>query len=105
MILRMWKARSTVEGMDKYVQHATTKVFPALSGIEGYRGAYLLRREFYGGIEFVVLTLWDSMTAVGKFTGAEPEKAVVDPEVQAFLTAFDRTVSHFEVVHSVTQKE
>lgn len=43
-ILRMWKARSTVEKAREYAHHATTKVFPALGAIEGHRGAYLLRR-------------------------------------------------------------
>jgi hypothetical protein len=40
MILRMWRAQSTVEKADEYVRHATTKVFPALRAIEGHQGAY-----------------------------------------------------------------
>ena len=34
MILRMWRAQSTVEKADEYVRHATTKVFPALRAID-----------------------------------------------------------------------
>jgi uncharacterized protein YciI/heme-degrading monooxygenase HmoA len=98
-ILRMWKARSTVDKADEYVRHATNKVFPALRAIEGHRGAYLLRRAVDGAIEFVVLTLWDSMEAVRKFAGVDPEKAVVEPEARAVLTSFDDSVLHFEVVH------
>jgi uncharacterized protein YciI/heme-degrading monooxygenase HmoA len=99
MILRMWRARSTVERAGEYVQHATKKVFPALRAIEGHRGAYLLRRALDGAIELVVLTLWESMGAVRKFAGVEPEKAVVEPEARAILSAFDDSVTHFEVVH------
>ena len=99
MILRMWKARSTIENMDQYVHHATTKVFPGIRSIEGYRGAYLLRRPVDGAIELAVITLWESMTAASKFAGADPEKAVVEPEAQAVLMSFDKTVTHFEVVH------
>ena len=95
----MWKARSTVDKSDEYVRHATNKVFPALRAIEGHRGAYLLRRVVDGAIEFVVLTLWDSMEAVRKFAGVDPEKAVVEPEARAVLTSFDDSVLHFEVVH------
>ena len=69
MIMRMWRARATVEKADRYVQHATTKVFPKLGTIEGYRGAYLLRSSVDGAIGFVVLTLWESMGAVHKFAG------------------------------------
>lgn len=99
MILRMWRGRTTVEKADRYVHHATQKVFPALGAIEGHRGAYLLRRAVDGALEFVVLTLWESMEAVRKFAGLETERAVVEPEARAALTSFDDYVTHFEIVN------
>jgi len=99
MILRMWKARSTAEKSDRYIQHATGRVFPALQAIEGHCGAYLLRRAVDGVVEITVLTLWESMEAVRKFAGMHPEKAVVEAEARAFLTEFDETVTHFAVIH------
>jgi uncharacterized protein len=99
IIMRMWRARSTVEKAGEYVQHATTKVFPALRTIEGHRGAYLLRRSVDNAVELVVLTLWKSMAAVRKFAGVNAEKAVIEPEAQAMLTSFDESVAHFEVIH------
>lgn len=97
-VLRLWKGRSTAERASKYVHHATKKVFPALRAIDGHRGAYLLRRMVDGAIEFVVLTLWDSMAAVLRFAGTEPDKAVVDAEARAILTSFDDRVTHYEIV-------
>jgi len=97
-ILRMWRARSTVGKSREYVQHATKKVFPTLRAIEGHRGAYVLRRAVDGAVEFVVLTLWESMEAVRRFAGKEPDKAVVEPEARAALTSFDDSVTHFEIV-------
>ncbi len=99
MILRQWTARTTPENAPLYARHVTTKVFPALARIQGHRGAYLLQRERGETMEIVVFTLWDSMDAVRKFAGAEAEKAVVEPEAQAVLTDFDKTVTHFGVVH------
>jgi uncharacterized protein len=99
-ISRMWRGRSAPENAGDYVQHAKQRVFPALRQIEGHRGAYLLRRAVDGAIEFVVLTLWASMTAVARFAGPELEKAVVEPEAQDVLTSFEKFVSHFEIVHS-----
>jgi heme-degrading monooxygenase HmoA len=99
MILRMWRGRSTVERADEYVRHATQKIFPSLLTIEGHRGAYLLRRTADDAIEFVVLTFWESMEAVRKCAGAEPDKAVVEAEARAALTSFDDSVTHFEIVH------
>jgi uncharacterized protein len=104
MILRLWKARATVERASAYVQYATTKVFPALLAIEGHRGAYLLRRKLDGATEFVVLTLWQSMAAVRRFAGDSPEKAVVDPPAREVLSSVDDSVTHFEVVYSPESK-
>jgi heme-degrading monooxygenase HmoA len=95
----MWRAVATPEKSGEYIEHATKKVFPALGAIEGHSGAYLLRRAVDGAVEFVVLTLWESMEAVRRFAGPKPEKAVVEPEARAALTAFDESVTHFEVVH------
>lgn len=100
MIVRMWRASSTVAKADDYVRHATNKVFPSLRSIKGHRGAYLLRRTFGDTVEIVVLTLWDSMEAVRKFAGPDAERAVVEPEAQAALTTFDDWVTHFDIVHS-----
>jgi uncharacterized protein YciI/heme-degrading monooxygenase HmoA len=99
-ILRLWKGRATAAKAGEYVQYATTRVFPALERIDGHCGAYLLRRVLDGVTEFVVLSLWQSMEAVGRFAGANPEKAVVEPGARAILTSFDDSVTHFEVVRS-----
>ena len=103
LILRMWKARSTPEKSDHYIQDATTRVFPALEEIKGHRRAYLLQRPVDEDVELVVLTLWESMAALSEFAGTEPEKAVVEPEARAVLTSFDESVTHFEVVRSPTK--
>jgi len=92
VILRMWRARSSVEKAGEYIHHFTTKVLPALRAIEGHRGAYLLRRAVGDAIEFVVITLWESMKAARSFTGVKPEKAVIEAEARAILTSFDESV-------------
>jgi heme-degrading monooxygenase HmoA len=97
MIMRMWKARATANRADDYIQHATKVVFPKVNAIEGHRGAYLLRRQVEGDVELVVLTVWDSMEAIRRFAGPEPNKAVVEPEARAVLASFDEYVTHFEV--------
>ena len=40
------------------------------------------------------------MAAVARFAGAEPEKAVVEPEAEAVLTSYEKVVAHFEIVNS-----
>ncbi len=95
MIARLWRGfAGTPAGAEAYQQHVTSKVLPALRGIEGHRGARVLRR----GEEFIVVTFWESMDAVRKFAGPDPERAVVEPEARAVLREFEERVSHYEVV-------
>jgi heme-degrading monooxygenase HmoA len=61
----------------------------------------LLCRGVKDGVELVVLTLWDSIEAIQKFAGTEPNKAVVEPEARAVMTKFDKYVTHFEVVRGM----
>jgi heme-degrading monooxygenase HmoA len=97
MIMRMWKARATATRAEDYVQHATKVVFPKVSAIKGHCGAYVLRRQTEADVELIVLTLWDSMEAIRRFAGPEPNKAVIEPEARAALASFDEYVTHFEV--------
>ncbi|MGA2353163.1 MAG: YciI-like protein [Terriglobales bacterium] len=105
LILRMWKGHASVQKSGEYVDFVTEKIFPSLGAIEGHRGAYLLRRAVDDTIEFVVLTLWESMEAVRLFAGSEPNKAVVEPEARAALSSFDESVTHFEVLQRPESSE
>ena len=98
MILRMWRAQTTANKADEYIQHATKKVFPSLRAISGYRGAYLLSRSENDNVELIVLTLWESVEAIRRFVGPQLNRAVVEPEAQTALTSFDDFVKHFDVI-------
>lgn len=95
MIARLWsgKAKDAANG-DLYVRHVTRNVFPELKKIAGHKGAQVLRRNQ----EFLVITFWESMDAIRRFAGDDPERAVVEPEAQAVLIDYDELVSHYEVV-------
>jgi len=97
MIARIWRGRATSQNAEIYAEHATKRVFPGLQKIAGHRGAYLMRQETAGQVEFLVMTLWDSWEAVHAFAGASPEVAVVEPDARAVLTEFDEFVSHYVV--------
>jgi len=98
MIVRVWFGHAAPDRADAYVRHVTSRVFPGLAEIRGHRGALLLQRSAEGGVEFVVLTLWDSMDAVREFAGPDPERAVVEPNARAVLSDFDELVRHYDVI-------
>jgi uncharacterized protein len=97
-VLRLWRGRATAARAIEYLRHVSAKVFPQIESIPGHRGAFLLRRPVDGGTEFLVLTLWASMDAVGRFAGPDPDRAVVEPAARAALSDFDEVVTHYEVV-------
>jgi hypothetical protein len=71
--------------------------FRAFTGSRGYQGAYLLRRVVPGEVEFVTLTMFESLDAVRAFAGVDYEAAVVPPPARALLARFDQRSIHSEV--------
>jgi heme-degrading monooxygenase HmoA len=98
MIVRMWRGYAISERADDYVKHLQQTVVPELCQIDGFKGIYLLQRNSFDGVEFVVLTFWESMDAIRKFAGENPELAVVAPAAQKLFREYDPMVKHFEIV-------
>ena len=98
MIFRIWRATATPEGADAYREHFAHAVLPVLQGIEGYRGAYLLGRDYEGDVDLQVITVWESLDAIRAFAGRDVERAVVEPAAQAVLIRYETVVTHYDVV-------
>jgi heme-degrading monooxygenase HmoA len=98
MISRQWRGVAKSSDADRYVSHLRTETFPQLSRIEGFVGASILRRTVVDGVEFRIVTTWNSMEAIKRFAGEKPEIAVVPEKVQAMMVSYDRIVAHYEVV-------
>jgi heme-degrading monooxygenase HmoA len=98
MIIREWRGRADRDNADAYPEHFRRSVLPELRGIAGFLGATLSRRDDGEWVEYLVLTHWRSMDAIRAFAGADPGKAVVEPDAVAALIDFDGTVRHYEIV-------
>lgn len=98
MIARIWRGQATKENAEAYYRHVTGKVFPSLKAIDGHKGAYLLQRENAGGVEFLAVTLWESLEVIRQFAGDNEEVAVVEPAAQAVLADYDDFARHYAVM-------
>lgn len=98
MVVRAWRGYGAVANAQAYPQHLLQSVRPKLEQLAGFQGLYLLCRRDTKEVEFLVLTLWDSMDAVQAFAGEDPHRAVVEPEARAALVRFDTVVQHYEVL-------
>jgi len=98
MIERHWKGTAKAENAASYIHHLLDETFPQLSSIKGFKKATILKSIAGGGIEFLIITTWDSMDAIKEFAGDNPEIAVVPLKVQEMMSNFDQKVLHYEVI-------
>lgn len=98
MIALVWRGRATAENAPRYQEHATRQVFPSLTVLPGHRGAYLLKRKAESGVEFMAVTLWDSIESIKGFSREDPDVAVVELEARVVLSQFDDFARHYDVV-------
>jgi heme-degrading monooxygenase HmoA len=99
MIARLWRGEAEASNADACAQRFTTKVAPHLKEFPGHKGAYPLRREVEGRIEFLAITLWDSIETIKEFTGRDPDVAVIEPEARAVLSAYDDFARNYELIY------
>ncbi|HZQ69944.1 MAG TPA: antibiotic biosynthesis monooxygenase [Terriglobales bacterium] len=96
MIARVWHGWTTPQNADAYESLLKTKVLPGIHRVPGYRGAHLLRRNAGAEVEFITITLFDSLEAVRAFAGEDYETAVIIPEAHRLLARFDQKAVHYE---------
>ncbi len=98
MIGRVWHGWATAENASAYERLFRERILPGLRCIDGFAGAYLLRRDAHGEVEIATVTLFDSMADVRAFAGTDPAAAHVTPEARRLLSRFQETVDHYDVV-------
>jgi heme-degrading monooxygenase HmoA len=98
MIARHWRGLAHSHYAAAYLEHLRTETFPQLSTIAGFIEASVMQRAEARGVEFLVVTNWQSLDAIVAFAGNDPEQAVVPERVKAMMIEFDDRARHYEVV-------
>lgn len=98
MIMRIWRGITPKEQGDAYLEHLQQTALPALVGLAGQRGAWVLRRVQGDRCEFQLLSLWESLDALRAFAGDQPERAIYFAEDDKFLLDMEPLVRLYEVV-------
>jgi heme-degrading monooxygenase HmoA len=97
MIARMWHGWTKPSDADTYENLLRNEMFPSMRRIQGFEGAYLLRRVAGEEVEFVTVTHFTSLDAVRRFAGEDHETAVLHPEAHALLSRYDPKSVHYEI--------
>ena len=98
MISRLWHGWTTRANADAYETLLRSEVLPGIHRVKGFKGAHVLRRDGKDEVEFVTLTMFDSIDAVKEFAGEDYEVAVVLPEARKLLSRFDARSAHYQTV-------
>jgi heme-degrading monooxygenase HmoA len=101
MILRLWRARASRDNPDAYIEHFRRNLSVELKSVPGFRGASVYRQDRPDGVEFLVLSLWESADAIRAFAGDDIGRAVVEPGAIAALIDYDDRVQHFRLVEEI----
>lgn len=110
MIARIWDAQTSgPDDTQRYRQAFDTEVLDHLSGVAGFRGAYLLARDDldrddldrhhdHGVTAIRTITLFESLAAVRRFAGDDYQRERVTPQARATLLTSDPAIAHYEVL-------
>jgi heme-degrading monooxygenase HmoA len=97
MIARMWRGWTKPGDAAGYEEVFNTIVLPHLHSLSGCKQAFLFRRELGDEVEFVVLSMFESIEAVKTFAGEDYEAAVISDEAREVLKHFDPRVIHYDI--------
>jgi heme-degrading monooxygenase HmoA len=97
MIARHWRGWTEPQNADAYEALLKNTVLPGLSGIQGYRGGYVLRSDGPAESEFVVINLFDGLESVQAFAGDDYRTPVFEEEARRLLLRIEPIAHHYDV--------
>src|ERR1700679_1764744 len=97
MIARHWKGIAKPELADAYQNHLLNETFPNLLQVKGFIKASILKRNVAAGVEFLIITQWDSLSSIKAFAGEDIGTSVVPQKVREMMVHFDDRAFHYEI--------
>jgi heme-degrading monooxygenase HmoA len=72
MIGRFWRGWATSQHAQAYEELFRTSILPGLQRIDGFAGAYVLRKDAGEEVELMTITLFESLEAMNSGVGRWP---------------------------------
>jgi heme-degrading monooxygenase HmoA len=98
MIVRVWRGRTSADKAEAYKKFLRETAYSDYGDVEGNRGWMLLARDQAQSVEVMFVSLWDSMQALVRYTGGDPQHPKYYPEDRLALLELPDKVDHFDVV-------
>ncbi len=97
MIARVWHGRVLSVRADEYEAYLERTGLADYLSTSGNRGVSVLRRIEGDVTHFLLISLWDSLTAVEAFAGTPVDRARYYAEDDAYLLEREPTVCHYQL--------
>jgi heme-degrading monooxygenase HmoA len=97
MISRHWTGLARKERANDYIAHLQNDTFQQIGKLDGFISVSILKRDLSEGVEFLIITEWESLEAIKQFAGANYTTAVVPELVEEMMIKYDENARHYEV--------
>ena len=98
-MMRLWHGKVAIEKADEYEKFMIKRAAPDYGSVDGLLKTYFQRRDEEKTVHFLLVTIWDSLDAIIKFAGPEPELAKYYPEDDSFLLEKEKYVQMYEIFY------
>jgi hypothetical protein len=98
VIARTWRGWTTHENADAYERFLRDSLIPQMRQLDGFRGVHILRRDRGDQVEFITVSMFESLDAVRAFAGDGYETPVIEPEAERLLARYERLAAHYDAV-------
>ena len=99
MIARIWHGVTAQAKSGEYFDYMSRTGIPDYRATEGNRGVFVLRRIEEGESHFLLISLWQSIDAIKKFSGDDIQRARYYPEDAQYLLELEPHVQHYEIIN------
>jgi heme-degrading monooxygenase HmoA len=98
VIARIWHGETAPDKKDSYLDYLKSTGVKDYPSTPGNLGVMVLRRSTEDRVEWLTLSLWETVEAIEAFAGTDIERARYYPEDRDFLLSFEPRVHHYELV-------
>ena len=97
MIARVWHGSTSRTNQAAYLGYLKKTAIKEFKRVKGNVGGLILVRESDETTEFLVISLWSSMSAIRRFAGKDPNKPVYLMGDSEYLLRLTSVVKHYKV--------
>lgn len=95
LVSRYWRGVTRRSSATSFLNYLLREGFPSLRDVPGFIDASIEIRDLEGGVQFEVVTEWESLEAIVAFKNGPIDVAVLPDKIKKMMVTHDRSVRHY----------